>query len=90
MAPSKLHGITWAPDKKFAVVVTYSVLDIDHMKMWAESWPVAAFNAKGEPLVMDGNLITVSELLKRYTDEDPGAKWALESAVDWPYGVRAL
>jgi hypothetical protein len=87
---SKLHGLTWAPARRFVVVVTYEGRDHDVDRSASEGWTVAAFGADGAPIVVDGEgLTTVAELLKRYTDDDgcSNVSWGVDSYGNHPIGV---
>jgi hypothetical protein len=88
---SKLHGLTWAPARRFVVVVSYELQDVNEPGLWSEGWPVAAFDAAGAPIVDDGRgLATVAELLTRYTAENSGCEnvsWGVDSYGNHPIGV---
>jgi hypothetical protein len=90
---SKLHGLTWAPSKRWIVTVAYNEQDIGEPSTWTEGWPVAAFTADGYPIVMaEGGLVTVPELLERYERDGScsDVEWTLQAYEGAIIGVRRL
>ena len=89
---SKLHGLTWAPARRFVVVVAYErAEEIDGSRStWTEGWPVAAFTADGAPIISDTGLLTVPELLERYARDATCQQvtWSMESAENAFVGTR--
>jgi hypothetical protein len=94
---SKLHGLTWAPARRFVLVVRYELPEQaspNGLAAWSEGWAVAAFDADGDPIVLDGEgLKTASELLEQYTDGSrpcSNVGWSVTTPEDHPADVRRV
>lgn len=78
---AKLHGLTWAPAKRFSVVVEYTTVNSpDEGARMAEAWTVAAFDAAQRPIVRgQEGLLTIEELCALYKRDGTSADlaWSL-------------
>jgi hypothetical protein len=71
--------------------VAYDGQDIGEPSTWTEGWPVAAFTADGDPIVMaEGGLVTVPELLERYERDCSDVEWSMQPYEGATSGVRRL